>query len=147
MSERVVEKIVYKDGLSEEKLKEIQDEKGAHAHSNDRAHANCKFAKDQTPRPQSYKACTDGYEGGFRAVQNFANDLKAKHNTPMDAAALEAANKEEEAARAAEVAERAKLAEARRLTAEADAKKASEAAQKGKEEAKQADDLQNARAA
>jgi hypothetical protein len=61
-------------------------------HDIDTQHAmleDCKHEKNETPRPTSFEACKQGYEGGVAMAVGFATSLRNEHEAAAAAAAAE----------------------------------------------------------
>ena len=61
-------------------------------HDIDTQHAmleDCKHEKNETPRPTSFDACKQGYEGGVAMAVGFTKSLRKEHEAAAAAAAAE----------------------------------------------------------
>merc|ERR1719261_2370515 len=103
-------------------------------HIQNSAAMSCKHEKNETPRPVSHDACTQGYHAGAQAAVSYAAGLRTKHEDAMAAGADDTAAQAEavqDAAAAAQAAvDAAKAAEAAQAAAAAAAAQSDEAKKK-----------------
>merc|ERR1719261_1530932 len=103
-------------------------------HIQNSAAMSCKHEKNETPRPVSHDACTQGYHAGAQAAVSYAAGLRTKHEDAMaggaDDTAAQAEAVQDAAAAAQAAVDAAKAAEAAQAAAAAAAAQSDEAKKK-----------------